>query len=173
MHRDTLYGLEAGDMHPYGDSLVAPPALLNLFLRDERFIPSSALVRRDVIESVGGYEEVFRDGFSDAVVFVKICLSSTVFVSNECLYKYRKHPESYTYKAWHAGEFPSSRLVYLNWIEQYFLEQNVTDPEIWEAFKHGLWIHHHYRLHRLKEKIIRLGYRILPASVNRWLKNKW
>jgi glycosyltransferase involved in cell wall biosynthesis len=172
IHRDALYGLESNVMHPYGDTLVRPPKLLNLFLRDERFIPSSVIVRRDVIESVGGYEDVFRDGFSDAVVFVKICLTSTVFVSNECLYKYRKHFESYTYKAWHAGEFPSSRQVYLNWIEQYFLEQNVTDPEIWKAFKHGLWIHHHPKLHRLKKKVIRLGHRILPASVNRWLRNK-
>jgi glycosyltransferase involved in cell wall biosynthesis len=167
MHRDTVYGLEPGVMHPYGDTLVRPPKLLNLFLRDERFIPSSVIVRRDVIESVGGYEDVFRDGFSDAVVFVKICLSSTVFVSNECYYKYRKHSESYTYKAWQTGEFRSSRLVYLNWIEQYFLEQGIKDPEIWLAFKQ------HPRLHRLKEKVIGLGHRILPAPVNRWLMNKW
>jgi glycosyltransferase involved in cell wall biosynthesis len=173
MHRDTVYGLEPGVMHPYGDTLVRPPKLLNLFLRDERFIPSSVIVRRDVIESVGGYEDVFRDGFSDAVVFVKICLSSTVFVSNECYYKYRKHSESYTYKAWQTGEFRSSRLVYLNWIEQYFLEQGIKDPEIWLAFKQGLWIHQHPRLHRLKEKVIGLGHRILPAPVNRWLMNKW
>jgi GT2 family glycosyltransferase len=173
MHRDALYGLESGVVHPYGDTLVRPPKLLNLFLRDERFIPSSVLVRRDVIESVGGYEDVFRDGFSDAVVFVKICLTSTVFVSNECFYKYRKHSESYTYKAWHAGEFPSSRLVYLNWIEQYFLEQGVKDPEIWQALKDTLWVHHHPRLRRLKEKVIRLGHRILPVSVNTWLRNKW
>jgi hypothetical protein len=173
MHRDALYGLESGVVHPYGDTLVRPPKLLNLFLKEERFIPSSVLVRRDVIESVGGYEDVFRDGFSDAVVFVKICLTSTVFVSNECLYKYRKHSESYTYEAWHAGEFPSSRLVYLNWIEQYFLEQGVKDPEIWQALKDTLWVHHHPRLRRLKEKVIRLGHRILPVSVNTWLRNKW
>ena len=173
MHRDALYGLEPGVMHPYGGTLVRPPKLLNLFLRDERFISSSVLVRRDVLESVGGYEDIFRDGFSDAVVFVKICLSSMVFVSNECLYKYRKHADSYTYKAWHAGEFPSSRLAYQNWIEQYFLEQDVKDPEIWKAFKHGRWIHLHPRLHRLKEKVIRLGHRILPVSVSTWLRNKW
>ena len=170
MHRDTLYGFESGVVHPYGDTLVRPPKLLNLFLRNERFIPSSVLVRRDVIESVGGYEDVFRDGFSDAVVFVKICLSSTVFVSNECLYKYRKHAESYTYKAWHAGEFPSSRQVYMKWIERYFMEQGVKDPEIWQAFKNGLWKHHHPRLHRIKERALRLGQRILTVPIHRWLR---
>ena len=172
MHRDTLYGLEAGVMHPYGDTLVRPPKLLILFLRDERFIPSGILVRRDVIEYVGGYEDVFRDGFSDAVVFVKICLSSTVFVSNECLYKYRKHPESYTHKAWHAGEFPASRKVYLNWIGQYLLEQGVKDPEIWQALKDALWIHHHPRLHRLKKKVIHLGHRIWPVLIKKWIRIK-
>jgi glycosyltransferase involved in cell wall biosynthesis len=173
MHRDALYGLGSGIVHPYGDTLVRPPSLLKLFLRDERFIPSSALVRRDVIKSVGGYEDVFRDGFSDAVVYVKICLTSTVFVSNECLYKYRKHSESYTHKAWHEGEFPGSRQVYLNWIEQYFLEQGVKDPEIWQALKDALWVHNHPRLYRLIEKVVRLGHRILPVSVSTWLKNKW
>jgi glycosyltransferase involved in cell wall biosynthesis len=170
MHRDTLYGLEAGVMHPYGDTLVRLPKPLNLFLRDERFIPSSVLVRSDVIKSVGGYEDVFRDGFSDAVVFVKICLSSMVFVSNECLYKYRKHSESYTYKAWRTGEFRSSRQVYLNWIGQYFLEQGVKDPEIWQALKDGLRKHQHSRLHRIKEKALRLGQRILKVPSSRWLR---
>lgn len=173
MHRDSLYGLGPGVVHPYGDTLVDPPNLLKLFLRDERFIPSSALVRRDVIERVGGYEDAFRDGFSDAVVYVKICLTSTVFVSNECLYKYRKHSESYTHKAWHAGEFPASRQVYLNWIGQYFLEQGVKDPGIWRAYKDALWVHRHPRLRRLKEKVIRLEHRILPVSVSTWLRNKW
>jgi glycosyltransferase involved in cell wall biosynthesis len=167
MHRDALYGLESGVVHPYRDTLVKPPKLLNLFLRDERFIPSSILVRRDVIESVGGYEDGFRDGFSDAVVFVKICLASTVFVSNECLYKYRKHSESYTHKVWQTGEFRSSRLVYLNWVEQYLLEQGVNDTEIWQALKDGLWKHNHPRLHRTKEKLLRLGQRILAVPSSR------
>jgi glycosyltransferase involved in cell wall biosynthesis len=170
MHRDALYGLGPGVVHPYGDTLVRPPNLLNLFLRDERFIPSSVLVRRDVIEGVGGYDDVFRDGFSDAVVYVKIFLTSTVFVSNECLYKYRKHSESYTYKAWHEGKFSAPRLVYLNWVRQYFLEQGIKDPAIWQAYRVALWIHHHSRLYRLKKKVIHLGQRILPVSVNTWLR---
>jgi len=173
MHRDALYGFESGGVHPYGDTLVRPPKLLDLFLRDERFIPSSVLVRRDVIESVNGYEDVFRDGYSDAVVFVKICLTSTVFVSNECWYKYRKHSESYTYKAWHAGKFPALRQFYLNWIGQYLMKQGVKDPEIRQALKDAIWVHHHPRLHRLKEKVIRLGQRILPVPVSRWLRTKW
>jgi len=173
MHRDHLYGLESGGVHPYGDTLVRPPNLLNLFLRDERFIPSSVMVRCDVIESVNGYEDVFRDGYSDAVVFVKICLASTVFVSNECWYKYRKHSESYTYKAWHAGKFPELREFYLKWIGQYLLKQGVKDPEIWQALKDAIWVYHHPRLHGLKEKILRLGRRILPVPVRGLLRNKW
>ena len=166
MHRDTVYGFDPGVIHPYGETLVRPPKLLNLFLLDERFIPSSVLVRRDVIEKVGGYEDVFRDGFSDAIVFVKICLSSMVFVSNECLYMYRKHSESYTHKAWLTGEFRTSRMEYLNWIKQYFLEQGIKDPEIWKALKNGQQKHQHPRLHRIKEKALRLGQRIFrdPSS---------
>jgi len=170
MQRDALYGVGSSGVHPYGETLVKPPALLNLFLRDERFIPSSVLVQREVIESVGGYEDVFRDGYSDAVVFVKMCLASTVFVSAEWWYKYRKHSESYTYRSWLAGEDPAMRQFYLNWVGQYFLEQGVKDPEVWQALKDALWVHHHPRLHRLKEMVIRLEKRILPVPVRRWLR---
>lgn len=169
MHYDHLYGLESGAVHPYVDTLVGPPNLLKLFLRDERYIPSSVMVRRDALERVNGYEDAFRDGYSDAVVFVKICLTSTVFVSGECWYKYRKHPESYTYRAWHAGKFPELRQAYLGWIKRYFLEQGVKDPSVWKTLERAIWVHRHPRLHRLKEKVFRLGRRILPVPVYRRL----
>lgn len=169
LHRDALYGVGSNGVHPYGDTLIRPPALLRLFLRDERYIPSSVLVKREDIELVGGYEDVFRDGYSDAVVFVKLCLGSTVFVSSECFYKYRKHSESYTYKSWHSGEDPAIRQFYLNWVGQYLLEQGVKDQEVWRAFQDAIWIQQHPRLHRIKEKLMHLGQRILPVPLSRLL----
>jgi len=171
IHRDHLYGHESGAVHPYGNALVRPPNLLNLFLRNEGFIPSSVMVRRDVIENVGGYEDDFRDAYSDAVVFVKICLTSTVFVSNECWYKYRKHFDSYTYKASDAGILPELQRFYLNWIKKYILEQGVKDPSIWKALNYAIWAHNHPWLYYLKGKILGLGQRVLPVPVHRWLRS--
>lgn len=170
--RDRLWGVGEDGTHPFSNTLIKPPKLLCLFLRDEVFIPSSVLVQREVLLSAGGYEDIFHDCYSDAVVFVKICLTSPVFVSSECMYKYRKHTESCTYKSWHSGKDDAMRDFYLNWIERYFSKQGVKDPEVWQAFKYAKWIHHHNRLHRLKQKIIRLGQRILPVPVIQCLKKR-
>jgi len=183
LHRDTLYGVGPDGEHPYGDILVRPPALLSLFLRDERFIPCSVLVQRDVIESVGGYEDIFRDGYSDSVVFVKMCLTSNVFVSSECWYKYRKHPESYTYRSWHTGEDPGIRQFYLNWIEQYWVDQGVKDREVWQALKEAMWMSRHPQQHGalkllqhpkryLKRFLYHIARRLIPESVYCWLRSQ-
>ncbi len=184
MFADHLYGVGPNRLHPYGNSVVEPPKLLTLFLQDEQFIPSSILVERQVLESSGGYEDIFRDSYSDAVGLVKVCLRSSVFVSNECWYWYRKHPASSTYKSWLMGQEEAERLFYLKWIEQYFTEQGVKDREVWQALRMRLWPYRHPTLYRAREEclcIIRqtrglarlLARQALPDSVRRWLRTQW
>jgi len=182
--RECLYGVDANGMHPYSNTLVKPPQLLTLFLRDEDFIPSSILVEREIIERVGGYEDIFREGYSDAVIFVKLCLTSSVFVSGESWYKYRQHPESSTHQSWVRGDEDAEAIFYLNWIEKYFSQQGVKDTEVWQALRTALWPYRHPRLKRLleiyrhpiryiKELVKLIGRLILPASVRCWLRTQW
>ncbi|MDM8524117.1 glycosyltransferase [Desulfococcaceae bacterium HSG8] len=172
-HRDCI--LEVGDdgLHPFSDRLVKPPGLLCLFLRNELFIPGSVLMKRKAISDVGGYEDRFRDGYSDAAVFVKICLTSPVFISSECGYKYRKHQGSYTYQSYHNDEDDTSRELYLNWVSNYLSEQKVRDPNVWKALNYARRIHRHPKLYRMQEKVLRLGYRILPDPLTNMVKTFW
>ncbi len=68
------------------NTLVSPPTLAKTFIRSEAFLPSpcSMLFRRDAIESVGGFEDVFRDQYDDMILNQKILLRYPVFVADGC-----------------------------------------------------------------------------------------
>jgi GT2 family glycosyltransferase len=59
------------------NELFKPPALLTLFLRQESAVPvpSALLVKRNVIERVGGWEEAFRTLYEDQAFYAKVCLA--------------------------------------------------------------------------------------------------
>lgn len=182
MQRDDLYGLHARDAYITGDTLIKPPELLSRFLPHESLIPGGILVEKAVIEGVGGYEETFRGSYEDAVVLVKLCLTSTVFVSNECWYRYRIHPASHERLAIKAGLADSNRLFFLHWVEKYLSKQGVKDPEVRQALQNAFWPYHHPKSHRLLEGfrslikqieglIIQIGSPILPVHLRNRLWN--
>ena len=157
---DRLYGVGPKGRHPFTDTVVAPPNLLSLFLRNDGFIPAAALIRRHAIERVGGAEEEFRDSYEDAVFFVKLCLTEKVMVSGAVGYKYRKHPNSYTTREIQSGQDKQNKLKYLDWTEKYFLQKNYRDKTVWRELRKSLFIARHpalqifrdtgYAVYRLK-----------------------
>ena len=151
--KEDLYGFGADGTHPHSDSLVKAPAILTLFLKDEFFIPGGILVKREVINQVGGYEESFRGMYEDTIVLAKICLRSTVFVSSQCWYKYRMHPEACTHVSWLKGEDNAAEILYLDWIENYLTQEGVSDPQIWQALRKTKWRSHNPRLYHIVDKI--------------------
>lgn len=181
--KEDLYGFGAEGVHPYSDSLVKAPAILTLFLKDEFFIPGGILVKRKVINRVGGYEESFRGMYEDTIVLAKICLKSAVYVSSTCWYKYRMHPEACTHVSWLKGEDNAAEALYLDWIENYLTQKGVSDPQIWQALRKTKWRCHNPRLYSLLQKIrhpasstkglvIAIG-RVLPSSLRQKLKQQW
>jgi len=178
-HPSLLYGAGSNGIHPYRDSLVEPPRLVPLFLRDESFIPGGVLIRKQVLKKVGGYEEQFRDYYEDWVVMCKVCLTSPVFVSSEVSYKYRKHPNSSTYVWELTGRDKAYQLKFCNWMETYLSEQGITDSDVWQALRkkrrycrYANWyrlLHSHTYLKWIENLMIKLGRRVLPASLRRWL----
>jgi hypothetical protein len=177
--RDRLYG----GQHPYGDTLVSPPQILSLLLRQDEFIPSGFLIKREALQQGRVYEDQFREGYSDAVALVKICLTSVVYVSKECWYLYRKHPASSTYRSWLLGKDDQEPLMYFTWIAKYFEQQQVTDPELLQILRSKLWRCHHPNLSRwlsikhymdqLEQVIVQWGRRTLPLQLRQRLWTQW
>lgn len=181
--RDGTYGAGVTSEHPYNNKLVCAPNLLSLFLTNEEFIPSGGIIQRAAIEAVGGYEDSVREGYSDAILFVKLCLRYPVFVTDQSGYWYRQHPNSSTAISFTTGAELAEEQVYLNWVEAYLTAQGVTDANVWKALDKALWPHRHPVLQRLilrykktveqlEPTILSVGRQTLPAPFRDWLWNK-
>jgi len=71
------------------DTLVGPPTLLTLALesRSPTSCPSDILLRRELVEHVGSFEESFRGAYQlyeDQAFLAKVYLKAPVFVASEC-----------------------------------------------------------------------------------------
>jgi len=168
--------------------LYKPPTLfVPFFLRADVITPCpcSVMVRREVIDRVGGFEEDFQYIYTDQAFYAKVCLTGAVFVSSECWAKYRRGRRDSCVAAvnW-EGRSDAVRLFFLNWIEKYLSEQGVKNPEIWKELQEALWPYHHPRLNAFVEScqyvirqiekfVIYAGRRTLPASVRQWMWAKW
>jgi len=121
------------------DGLVRPPTLLRMFLRNRGAVPSGVLVRRNVVERVGGYEEVFRAEYEDQAFCAKICLDWTVFASSQCWYRYRQHPDSCVSISLKTGRARQARVAFLEWLANYLFSRGTRDPGVWCAVGYELW----------------------------------
>lgn len=173
------------------NTLVQPPTLLTLLLQLKVHTPGtcSVLMRRGLIEDVGGFEESFRNLYEDQAFFAKVFLKAPVFLQGGRWDRYRQHPESACSVGEKAGQYHPfkphpARFTYLNWLEKYLEEQGVKDPKLWQALRNILLPYHYPQLHfllkiyrflisRLESLVIPLGRHILPISVRQWLWAKW
>jgi glycosyltransferase involved in cell wall biosynthesis len=110
------------------NTLFYPPTLLARFLRRPEISPCtcSALMRRTIVEQVGGFEEMFQGLYEDQAFFAKLCLSAPVFVSPVCSARYRQHPNSNCSVTLETGEHVAARSAFLRWLAGYIRNQNVA-----------------------------------------------
>jgi glycosyltransferase involved in cell wall biosynthesis len=152
------------------NSLIEPPALVPLLLRNQAQTPAccGVLVRRVAAERIGGFEECFRGVFEDQVFFYKIFLNAPVFVESGSWDRYRRHPGSFTKKMARIGEYdvrggPSpAHQKFLLWFQDYLRTQGCTDRDLWSALDDEFWP---YR-HPLAAKLLNLGRRARDFSQN-------
>jgi glycosyltransferase involved in cell wall biosynthesis len=132
------------------NTLIQPPHLLPLFLQDKAAVPSGLLIRREMIERVGGFEETFRGEYEDQVFCAKVCLQVPVFAASQCWYRYRQHANSCVSIGQQTGQTDSARLTFLNWLWAYLIKRRVCDRQVWQALRNELWPYRHPTLYRLE-----------------------
>ena len=166
------------------NTLVSPPTLANTFIRSEAFLPSpcSMLLRRDAVETVGGFEDAFRDQYDDMVLNQKLLLRYPVFVADGCWAWYRQHPDGSCAVALRTGllsyDGPSpARGEYLTWLESYLRSTGLVGTEVWKTLQEELWPYRHPHLFRFSKGAQRaktasrgIARRILPSSVRNHLR---
>jgi len=95
-------------------------------------------VRRQVAERIGGFVEAFRGAYEDQVFFSKLSLQEPIFVSSECFFKYRRHPNASCAVPRTHEQICSARLAFLSWLEDHLSKTKVTDRKVKEALRRAL-----------------------------------
>ena len=180
--------------HPDGDqdvvpelrvrhkTLFHPPQLLPLMLEGKTEVPCtcSILVRRDVAQTIGGFEESFRGMYEDQVFYAKICLSVPVLATGDCLAWYRQHPKSHSAVIVQSGELISAQYSFLRWLEAYCTKANIMDTAVLQTIRRKLWLNQRVTLRFpfifrpriifwFKKWILRVEARVLPSKMRDWL----
>ena len=122
------------------------------------------LLRRELFERVGGFEERFRGMFEDQAFFAKVYLHGTTLVSPTILDRYRQHPGSHCYQALDAGTYHASQGRFLRWLEAYLATQPSADAALKRAMRQALWPFRHPWLHRVQGLVRAIGQQGLGAT---------
>jgi glycosyltransferase involved in cell wall biosynthesis len=95
-----------------------PPRLFNLLIRNRHQSPTTcnAIVRRSLIERIGGFEDAFRGMFEDQAFFAKALLAAPAFVDGRVWALYRQHPASCSAAVAGTPEEREARRRYLRWV---------------------------------------------------------
>lgn len=144
------------------DSLIPPPTLFGGFFRNGISIPCpcSVLIRQSIVLGVGGFEESIQQLYEDQAFYAKIFLYRPVFAERGCWQKYRQHNDSSWYLSLQTGEDLSARLTFMNWLENYLLQEGFRNTELWANLRRQLFPYRHPFLFRLKKTAQRLVRKI-------------
>ncbi|MFQ4139745.1 glycosyltransferase family 2 protein [Nodosilinea sp. PGN35] len=141
--------------------LIKPPALLKQLLKNkyQTPIPSNVLIRREIFDEVGQFENSFRSMYEDQVFFSKVMLYLPVYVADAWWIKYRQHSQSCSAQS-DQYSYYTTRLPFLTWVEQYLKTQPVQDTELFQLVERELWQCRHPRaaqflnlLHHYSERL--------------------
>jgi glycosyltransferase involved in cell wall biosynthesis len=115
----------------------APPHLLTAWVRRSVGMPCicSVMVRRSLLEHVGGSEERFEGLFEDQVLFAKIALAAQVLFVDECWARYRRHDTSTCAIARQTGQEDDITRAYERWLSTYVADSNVSDEPLRRALR--------------------------------------
>jgi glycosyltransferase involved in cell wall biosynthesis len=165
---------EAADyMVPLGvpaGSLIAPPNLLPNLVRNKVQTPmtSNAMLRRSVIQHVGGFEEEFTGFYEDQVFFSKVEMHTAVYVSGSCWVKYRQHAGSCSAVSARAGSYLSQRRPFLQWLGGYLDSLDIpAETPVRRALDRELWSCRHPHMNALLSPIVELIERTREFVANR------
>jgi glycosyltransferase involved in cell wall biosynthesis len=119
------------------ERLVQPPELVVRYLRNQAALPciGSLTARREALMQVGGFVDAFRSFYDDQVFLARFCLQHAVYVSDECLDRYRQHEGSTCAMGEASGEQARARPIYLAWLESWLAAQGLRDSEVGRALQ--------------------------------------
>jgi len=152
------------------DKVINPPQLMyDLYplKNGDAPCPCSIMVRKEVIQKVGGFEPDFKNEYQlyeDQAFLVKIYLSEKVYISSKPNNMYRQRPDSVVYKVHGSGDYHKVREYFLNWLKNYLNQNQLTDKKTLSLLNKALLPYRH--------PIYNKFFKILPKNLINYTKIK-
>lgn len=151
------------------DTVYEPPHLMALlYPLGTGAAPSmnGVLVRTELLDAVGGWEDSFRSGFDDQALLTKLYLSTKAYVSSRVFDRYRQRPGSICASELRGGGYAEARLRFLDWLEAHLAAHGVPNARIAALLREAL---RPYR-HPLSDRAIRFGRRVTRGLRDRLVR---
>jgi glycosyltransferase involved in cell wall biosynthesis len=142
------------------DRVVEPPHMLKFIYPlawGAAPCPSPLLVRSDVVERVGGWEDSFRTAYEDQAFLVKLYLETPTYVTSMCWDLYRQRPGSCMKVDLTGPGYHEHRRRFLEWFEIYLQDRRLEQQPVWEMLQRAFRRYRHPildRAHQLRRRII-------------------
>jgi glycosyltransferase involved in cell wall biosynthesis len=101
------------------------------------------LMRKDVFERYGGFDEAFEGMYEDQTLLTKLYLNEKIFVSSGCHNWYRQNQGSLVDSSRRSGKYFHDRQRFLRWLEIYLSSQGIKSLQVqlllykaWLPYKH-------------------------------------
>ena len=114
--------------------------------------PSDLLMRRDLMRSLGGFEEQFtgpRQMFEDQAFLAKLYLIAPVYFSRDIWLNYRLHADSCVATVSRSGQEQEVRRFFFQWLVNYIGRQPQVDVRVRTALRRTLWRDRHPHINRI------------------------
>ncbi|HKC23928.1 MAG TPA: glycosyltransferase, partial [Thermoanaerobaculia bacterium] len=114
--------------------------------------PSDLLLRKELVERIGGFEERFHREYQlyeDQAFLSKVYLNAAVYVSSRTWDLYRIHPASCDAAVIGSGRYHEVRRFFLEWLEGYYRDHGIADPALRAALGRALFPYRHPLLERV------------------------
>jgi glycosyltransferase involved in cell wall biosynthesis len=105
-----------------------PPVLFKILLDNKAQSPTTcnALMRAELVTSIGGFETRFRGMFEDTTFFAPALAIAPAYVSNRHWANYRQHNESCSIISANYGRDERARFAFLLWLSRKVVGSRVT-----------------------------------------------
>ena len=99
---------------------------------------SDIVVRRGLIDKIGGFEDEFKGHYESRAFLSKVFLTSPVYFDDKPSNKYRQHPASCVATAMRDGTHKKNRLLFLEWFVLYLETFEQRDRRVIHALRRAL-----------------------------------
>lgn len=156
------------------DRLIQPPELFYaMYPMGEGCAPSmnTVLLRKDLIERTGGWEEKFRTTYEDQVILTKVYLMAPVYISTQIGDIYRQHANSVVRKELAGTRYFRKRYEFLTWLEHWMKNEQPerkAELQLVQQAKNdrALWAYRDPVRYNAWRVLIKLGHAL--NKVTRW-----